>query len=281
MFHMLHMDENIIFVALVAVFLIFIIQKQPKLVAVIVLVILAYVVFKSRFTNPREFINYISNKITETFEPCGMNNQSYCGNEVGSNMTILPDILRSAPIGNNSINDLNKFILKPEDYEIDKRMKMGVALISIDEIIRAVPPLLDFKMFLEKVIKFTLGCKSDDPIQKDFLARKLRFKMTKIFYNAYNTVSDKSYPIQTYNELLYSEREFDDTLNIYVFLALDDDDTYKLSILQKEFHELNKKLNQFVIDKVNDISPNDYDITTSRLPQIDEPVGIYAYDNYY
>jgi len=273
------MDENIIFVALVAVFLIFIIQKQPKLVAVIVLVILAYVVFKSRFTNPREFINYITNKITETFEPCGMNNQAYCGNEVGSNMTILPDILRSAPVGNNSINDLNKFVLKPEDYEIDKRMKMGIKLISIDEIIRAVPPLLDYKMFLEKIIKFTLGCKSDDPIQKDFLARKLRFKMTKIFYNAYNTVNDKSYPIQTYNELLYSERDFDDTLNIYVFLALDDDDTYKLSILQKEFHELNKKLNQFVIDKVNDISPNDYDITSSRLPQIDEPLGIYAYGN--
>lgn len=273
------MDENIIFVTLLAVFLIFIIQKQPKLVAVIVLVILAYVVFKSRFTNPREFINYITNKITETFEPCGMNNQSYCGNEVGSNMTILPDILRSAPVGNNSINDLNKVALKAEDYEIDKRMKMGLRLISIDEIIAAVPVLLDLKMFLEKVIKFTLGCKSDDPIQKDFLARKLRFKMTKIFYNAYNTVNDKSYPIQTYNELLYSEREFDDTLNIYVFLALDDDDTYKLSILQKEFHELNKKLNQFVIDKVNDISPNDYDITTSILPQIDEPQGIYTYGN--
>lgn len=273
------MDENIIFVALVAVFLIFIIQKQPKLVAVIVLVILAYISFKSKFTNPREFINYISNKITETFEPCNMNNQSYCGDSVGSNMTILPDFLRSAPVGNNSINDLKKFILKPEDYQIDKRMKMGIRLISIDEIISAVPVLLDYKMFLEKVIKFTLGCKSDDPIQKDFLARKLRFKMTKIFYNAYNTVTDKSYPIQTYNELLYSEREFNDTLNIYVFLALDDDDTYRLSTLQNEFNELNKKLNQFVIDKVNDISPNDYNITTSRLPQIDEPLGIYSYDN--
>jgi hypothetical protein len=273
------MDENIIFVALIAVFLIFIIQKQPKIVAVIVLVILAYISFKSKFTNPREFINYISNKITETFEPCNMNNQAYCGDSVGSNMTILPDFLRSAPVGNNSINDLKKFILKPEDYQIDKRMKMGIRLISIDEIISAVPVLLDYKMFLEKVIKFTLGCKSDDPIQKDFLARKLRFKMTKIFYNAYNTVTDKSYPIQTYNELLYSEREFNDTLNIYVFLALDDDDTYRLSTLQKEFNKLNKKLNQFVIDKVNDISPNDYNITTSRLPQIDEPLGIYSYDN--
>lgn len=273
------MDENIIFVALVAVFLIFIIQKQPKLVAVIVLVILAYVAFKSRFTNPREFINYISNKITETFEPCNMNNQAYCGDSVGSNMTILSDFLRSAPVGNNSINDLNKFSLKLDDYQIDKRMEIGMGLIPIDEIISVVPILLDYKIFLEKVIKFTLGCKSDDPIQKDFLARKLRFKMTKIFYNAYNTVNNKSYPIQTYNELLYSEREFIDTLNIYVFLALDDDDTNRLTILQKEFIELNKQLNQFIIDKVNDISPNDYNFTTSRLPQIDEPLGIYTYDN--
>jgi hypothetical protein len=273
------MDENIIFVALVAVFLIFIIQKQPRLVAVIVFIILAYVIFKSRFTNPREFINYMSSKITETFESCSMNNQSYCGDSVGSNMTILPDILRSAPIGNNSINDVNTMILKAEDYQIDKRMKMGIQQITIDDLIAAVPVLLDYKMYLEKVIKFTLGCKSDYSIQKDFLAKKLRFKMTKIFYNAYNTVTDKKYPIQTYNELLYSERDFNDTLNIYVFLALDDDDTYKLSNLQKEFHELNRKLNQFVIDKVNDISPNDYNITSSRLPQIDEPQGINAYNN--
>lgn len=273
------MDENIIFITLITVFLIFIIQKQPRLVAVIVLIILVYIIFKSNFTNPQEFINYISNKISETFEPCGINNQSYCGNEVSSNMSILPDILRSSSITKNYANDINKIILKPEDYQIDKRMRMGLKLISIDEIISDVPILLNYKILLEKVIKFTLGCKSDDNIQKDFLARKLRFKMTKIFYNAYNTINENRYPIQTYNELLYSQRDFDDTLNIYVFLSLDNDDTYKLSILQKEFHELNTKLNQFIIDKINDISPNDYNITTSILPQINEPQGIYVYDN--
>ncbi len=274
------MDENIIFVALLIIFLVFIIQKQPKLVAIIVLIILAYLIFKSRFTNPREFINYVSNKVTETFEPCSMNNQAYCGEEVGSNMTILPDMLRSAPIGNNSINNMSKIVLKPEDYQIDKRLKIGMGLekLTIDEIIAAVPPLLDYKIYLEKIVKFTLGCKTDDPVQKDFLAKKLRFKMTKIFYNAYNTVNDKSYPINNYNELLYSEREFNDTLDIFVFLALNEDDTYKLSILQKEFKELNKKLNQFVIDKVNSITANDYDITSSRLPELDEPQGVNAYD---
>lgn len=273
------MDENLVFVALIAIFLIFIIQKQPKLVAVIVIIILAYIIFKSRFTNPKEFINYCTNKITETFEPCNMNNQSYCGNSTGSNMTILPDILRTSAIRSGS----NSITLMPEDYTIDKRMQLGAggAAITIDTIIAAIPPLLDYKLYLEKVIKFTLGCKSDDSIQKDFLARKLRFKMTKIFYNAYNTVSDKKYPIQTYNELLFAEREFDDTLNIYVFLALDDDDTYKLSLIQIEFQTLNTKLNQFIIDKVNDILPNDYDITTSILPHINDPIGIDSYtDNY-
>ena len=270
------MDENLIFITLVVIFIVFITQKYPRLVAIIILVILAYMIFKTRFTNPKDFINYLTSRITEAFEPCSMNNQSYCGSEVGSNMTILPDFLRSAPIGNNSINDLSKIILKPEDYQIDKRLKMGIQQITLDDIIKAVPPLMDYKYYLEKVIKFTIQIKTDDVIQKDFLARKLRFKMTHIFYNAYNTITDKSYPIQTYNKLLFSEREFDDTINIFVFLGMNDNDIYNLSLLQKEFTELNKKLNQFIIDKVNDISPNDYDITSSRLPQIDEPIGIQA-----
>jgi len=273
------MDENIIFIALIVILAVFITQKYPRLVAVSILIILAYVIFKSRFTNPRDFLNYLSSRITETFEACNMNNQSYCGSDVGSNMTILPDFLRTAPVGNNSINDMSKITLKPEDYQIDKRLKMGVRQITLDDIIKAVPSLLDYKYYLEKVIKFTLQIKTDDVIQKDFLARKLRFKMTHIFYDAYNTITDKSYPIQTYNKLLYSEREFDDTLNIFVFLGMNDDDNYKLSLLQKEFKELNKKLNQFVIDKVNDLSPNDYDITSSGLPQIDEPLGIDLYNS--
>jgi hypothetical protein len=271
------MDENIIFIILIVILIVFIVQKYPRLVAIIILVILAYIIFKSRFSNPRDLINYISSRITEAFEPCTMNNQSYCGSEVGSNMTILPDFLRSGPVGSNSVNDKNKIVLKPEDYQIDKRLKMGVKQITMDEILNAVPVLVEYKYYLERVIKFTLQIGTDDNIQKDYLARKLRFKMTHIFYDAYNTIIDKSYPIQSYNKMLYSEREFDDTLNIFIFLGMNGDDNYKLSQLQKEFKELNRKLNQFVIDKVNDVSPNDYDITSSRLPQIDEPVGIDMY----
>ena len=194
-------------------------------------------------------------------------------------MTFLPDSIRSAPPSNN-INNIVNVSLKVEDYKIDKRMKVGVRDITVDEMIASVPPLLDYKMYLEKIVKFVLGVKSDDPIQKDFLAKKLRHKMTMIFYNAYNTVNEKSYPINTYNDLLYAEREFDDTLNIFIFLGMNESDTYTLSLLQKEFKDLNNKLNEFVIEKVNDILPNDYDITTSFLPTKDEPEGISTMDYY-
>jgi hypothetical protein len=271
------MDENIIFITLIVILSVFIVQKYPRLVAIVILVILGYIIFKSRFTNPRDLINYVSSKIMETFEPCSINNQVYCGDTVGSNMTILPDFLRTGPIGSNTINNMSKITLKPEDYQIDKRLKMGIKQITLDDIIQTIPPLLDYKIYLDKVIKFTLQITTDNVIQKDFLARKLRFKIIHIFYNAYNTITDKSYPLQSYNKLLYSEREFDDTLNIFVFLGMNDNDNYKLSLLQKEFKELNKKLNQFIIDKINDISPNDYDITTSRLPEQNEPLGFDLY----
>ena len=272
-------DENLIFVALIIVFVIFLVNKQPKLFAIIVFISLFYYIYKSRFTNPREFIEFIRNKFTEGFEPCSMMNMAYCGGDYGSsNMTFLPDSIRSAPI--NNINNLDNVSLKATDYQIDKRMKVGVRDITIDEMIASVPPLLDYKMYLEKIVKFVLGVTSDDPIQKDFLAKKLRHKMTMIFYNAYNTVNEKSYPINTYNDLLYAEREFDDTLNIFIFLGMNESDSYTLSLLQKEFKDLNNKLNEFIIEKVNDILPNDYDITTSFLPAKDEPIGISTMDYY-
>ena len=283
-------DENLIFVSLIIIFIIFIVNKHPKLVAIVVFIILFYYIYKSRFTNPREFIEYVKNKITEGFEPCSSSNLAYCGGiSGGSNMTFLPDSLRSSASSdnsnpnnnpNNNINNLNNVMLKPEDYQIDKRMKMGIKDITVEEMIASVPPLLDYKMYLEKIVRFVLGVKSDDPIQKDFLAKKLRHKMSLIFFNAYNAVNEKSYPINTYNDLLYTERGFDDTLNIFVFLGMNENDTYKLSLLQKEFKDLNNKLNEFVIEKVNDILPNDYDITTSFLPKKDEPLGISTMDYY-
>ena len=211
-------DENLIFVSLITIFIVFIVYKQPYLVSIIALIAIFYCLYKSRFTNPKEFFSYIKNKAYETFEPCTSGNLAYCGSEsTNSNMTFLPDIMRSSPVDKqlNKINNMDKVQLKPEDYQIDRRLKFGIATITVDEIIAVVPPLIDYKIYLEKVIKYIIGIQTDDIIQQDFLAKKICNKMTKLFYNAYNTINDKIYPINTYNELLYSEREFNDTLNIF------------------------------------------------------------------
>ena len=71
-------DENLVFIILVTVFVIFIVNKQPKLVATICLVLILYVLYKRNFTNPREFTTFIQNKVKETFQPCSINNMSYC-----------------------------------------------------------------------------------------------------------------------------------------------------------------------------------------------------------
>ena len=273
-------DENLIFVSLVTIFIVFIIYKQPYLICIIALTTIFYCLYKQRFTNPKDFIEFMKNKAIESFEPCNRGNLSYCGTDTtNSNMTFLPEIMRSAP-PTNKINSMESIKLKAEDYQIDRRLKLGVEIITIDEIIEAVPPLIDHKFYLDKLIKYIILIETDDNIQKDFLARKICNKMTKIFYSAYNTVTNNNYPINTYNELIYAEREFNDTINIFVFLGMNEEDSNKLDDFQKEFKILNTKLNEFVIEKVNDISPNDYNITTSFLPQNDEPQGLSTLDHY-
>jgi len=275
-------DENLIFVALLTIFTIFIIYKKPVLVATLIAIIIVYCIYKNYFINPRDFISFITTKTKEAFEPCNSGNMAYCGNSrpLNNNMTFLPDIMRSME-PNPTYQNIMSSQLKAENYQIDRRLKFGATLITIDEIIKEIPILLDYKLYLEKMIKYIINIKTDDPIQKDFLARQICNKMSKIFYNAYNTISNKKYPINTYNELLYTQRGFDETLNIFVFLGMNDTDTKNLENLQKEFKELNYKLNEFVIEKVNNIMPNDYDITTSFLPHKDEPVGISVLDNYF
>lgn len=270
------LDENLIFITLVIVSLIFIIRKNPELIAILVLVYLAYRFYKVRFTNPREFIKWIQSQATEAFtsNPCTNDNQVYCGSDTNSDITFLPSYIRGMAAASDSINQSNSVNLKLEDYQIDKRLKMrlGSKDISIETMIATIPVLLDYKLFQEKIIRFTLGIKTDDPIQRNFLARKLQVKMAKIFFNAYNTVNEKIYPMQSYNELLLAEREFDDTLNIFIFLGLDDTTNYTLAELQKEFADLNKKLNGYVGAKVNEVSPSDYNMYYNKIPETYEPI---------
>lgn len=268
------MDTNIIFVALIIIFLIFIIQKYTKIVIISVLIYIGYIIFKSKFINPRALILYFTNKITEIFNL--FNSKDSDGNN-GNNINY--ELECSNDNENNTLqnaiqnkkNNTNTIVLKCDDYYLDKKHKING--VSIDEIILQIPVLLDYKLYFEKVIRFTLNFKTDvnDLIQKDFIAKTLRNKMTVIFHYAYNTFTNTKYPIQNYNELLIAENEFNDTLNTFVFLDLNENDNNNLNNLKKKFVELNNNLKQFIINKVNDIKPTDYNITTSILPQIYEP----------
>ena len=130
-------DENLIFISLITIFIIFIIKKQPYLVGTIIIIIIFYYLYKGRFTNPKDFLSFITNKTREAFEPScnGGENSAYCGNDTStnSNMTFLPEIMRSAQPSNN-INSKESIVLSIDDYKIDKRFKFSGSQISIDEI---------------------------------------------------------------------------------------------------------------------------------------------------
>ena len=269
------MDTNIIFVALIIIFLIFIIQTYTRIVIISVLIFIGYVIFKSRFINPRSLILYFTNKITEIFK---LSNTTDSEGNNGNNgnyeleCSNINNIIQNKKSNSNSNNIIHKtIVLKCDDYYLDKKHKIYGA--TIDEIILQIPVLLDYKLYFENIIKFTLNFKTDvnDLTQKDFIAKTLRDKMSVIFHYAYNTVTNTKYPIQNYNELLIAENEFNDTLNTFVFLDLNENDNNNLNNLKKKFLELNNNLNQFIINKVNDIKLTDYNITTSILPQIYEP----------
>ena len=274
------MDTNIIFVALIIIFLIFIIQTYTRIVIISVLICIGYVIFKSRFINPRSLILYFTNKITEIFKLSNTTDSEGNNGNNGNNGNYELECSNSNNIiqnkksnsNSNSNNIIHKtIVLKCDDYYLDKKHKIYGA--TIDEIILQIPVLLDYKLYFENIIKFTLNFKTDvnDLTQKDFIAKTLRDKMSVIFHYAYNTFTNTKYPIQNYNELLIAENEFNDTLNTFVFLDLNENDNNNLNNLKKKFLELNNNLNQFIINKVNDIKLTDYNITTSILPQIYEP----------
>ena len=272
------MDTNIIFVALIIIFLIFIIQTYTRIVIISVLICIGYVIFKSRFINPRSLILYFTNKITEIFKLSNTTDSEGNNSNNGNNgnyeleCSNINNIIQNKKSNSNSNNIIHKtIVLKCDDYYLDKKHKIYGA--TIDEIILQIPVLLDYKLYFENIIKFTLNFKTDvnDLTQKDFIAKTLRDKMSVIFHYAYNTFTNTKYPIQNYNELLIAENEFNDTLNTFVFLDLNENDNNNLNNLKKKFLELNNNLNQFIINKVNDIKLTDYNITTSILPQIYEP----------
>ena len=241
------MDTNIIFVALIIIFLIFIIQKFTRIVIISILIYIGYVIFKSKFINPRALILYLTNKITEIFnifntkdnDSNNGNNSNYdleCSNENENNtiQNTIQNAIQNKKNNTHTHTNTNTIVLKCDDYYLDKKHKING--VSIDEIILQIPVLLDYKLYFEKVIRFTLNFKTDvhDLIQKDFIAKSMRDKMSVIFHYAYNTFTNTKYPIQNYNELLIAENEFNDTLNTFVFLDLNENDNNNLNNLKKK-----------------------------------------------
>ena len=261
------MDANIIFVALIIIIFLYIIQKYPILVIVSILVYIGYIIFKTRFINPKDCINYCVNKITETFNTPYNTGDNHIDTNINS-LSVEACGLNVLPL--TSLNN-STVTLKYDIYYLNTSFSIGDKYITINEIVSHIPILLDYKLYFEQIIKFTLNCNSIDIIQKDFLANKLRYKMTLILTNAYTTIIDDIYAIHSYNELLKANSEFVDTLNIFTFLSLNDNDTHRFEILQTNIIELNKKLIQFIIDKVNNKSINNYNVTTTILPQYNDP----------
>ena len=82
--------------------LLIIVNKQPKLIATISLIIILYYFYKLKFTNTKEFFTFIKTKIKEGFEPCSSNNIGYCDNITDAGIRAVVSgcpLLRSLNIG--------------------------------------------------------------------------------------------------------------------------------------------------------------------------------------
>ena len=153
--------------------------------------------------------------------------------------------------------------------------------ITINNIILKIPLLLDYKLYLDDVIQFTINYFSNasnsiPSITYNDIAYAIKSKMVNIFKMAYITITDNTYASHSYTELLYAENEFNDALNMFDFLTLSSSihTVNTIGMFKTRITDLNNKLNQYIIDKVNDIAiTQSYNITTSILPQLNEPIG--------
>ena len=204
------------------------------------------------------------------FTPCSITNKGYCP-DGDSDYTFMPDILRAGKANDVTIQN------RPFNLKLDKSTPVNNKM-TVGEVLLTVPELQDFKIFLDKVHNYTSRVITDNHIQLAFLSNKLNNKMLKIFYTTYEVTKNTTIPAQQYNELLMAQRAFTDTLNIFVFVSMNDEFLYKLNELKDEYNDLCKKLNTSIIQQINSIDPDDYHIASGRLPLIDEPVGINLYD---
>jgi hypothetical protein len=222
-----------------------------------------------RFTSPRDFISQFMNKGIELFSPCSLNNPAYCEAK-NSDWTFLPEIMRSGE---------KKIISESNDVFIANRLSPNTVLgtmsgngVSMSSIMNNVPMLSEFKVFLDKVIKFIKDLPNDDSMQKEFLMNKIQNKMAQVMLTANVAATDMTLPENNYNELLFAQHDFDSTLDIVSFITLDDIVSENLTNLHKEWESLCLRLNKFIVNKVNDVKPEDYNILSGRLPDVGEPI---------
>ena len=266
------MNTNLLFVILLVSVIIFIVKHNLYLALLFVSIIMVYCWYLPRFSTPRDFLNKVSTSVTELFSPCS--NSAYCEDK-DSDWTFLPEIMRSGE---------RKIISDPDnDSFLKNRLTTSTQLgsltsnsVSLANVMNNIPILSEFKIFLDKVTKFIKDLPNDDPYQKEFLMNKLQNKMAQVMLTANIAITDMTLPENNFNEVLFAQRDFDSTLDIVGFITLDDITTYNLTQLHKEWSELCLRLNKFIITKVNDIKPDDYNILSGRLPDVNEPIAANA-----
>ena len=270
------MNQNLLFVIFLVLAISFIVQRNIYFTVIIVIVSLTYILFSAKYANPREFIEAITKSGKELFSPCSISNPQYC-EQADSNWTFLPQIFRS---GENKIKaESSDTVLGIETNErLSQNARIGTYQIPVSQIMSRIPVLQEFKIYLDKVVKFLQGIVTDDQFQREFLINKLQNKMTVIFYAANQVLMEPILPENNYNGLLATERDFATNFNIVSFITLDENVNRELVELQREFNDLCRKLNQFVVDNVNNINPDDYNILSGRLPNVDEPIAANSLD---
>lgn len=263
------MNTNLLFIILLITIIIFIAKQNIYLFLGILGVIIVYCWYIPRFTSPRDFLNKLTNNVTELFSPCSSNNPAYCESK-NSDWTFLPEIMRS---GENKIKTESNDVFLANRLNPNSRLgTLTSNNVSMSSIMNNVQILTEFKVFLDKVTTFIINLPSDDKIQKEFLINKIQNKMAQVMLTANIAVTDMTLPQNNYNELLFAERDLESTLDIIGFLTQDYEINNKLKELQNEWSNLTLKLNKFIINKVNDISPEDYNILSGRLPDVNEPL---------
>ncbi len=266
------MNINLIFVILLVSIIIFIVRHNLYLALLMLGIIVVYSWYAPRFSTPRDFLNKVSTSVTELFSPCS--NSAYCEDK-DSDWTFLPEIMRSGEKKISSNPDNDSF-LKNRLNTSTQLGSLSNTSVSMSSIMNNVPILSEFKIFLDKVITFIKNLPNDDVYQKEFLINKLQNKMAQVMLTANIAVTDMTLPENNYNEVLFAQRDFDSTMDIVGFITQDDTISFKLQQLHKEWSELCLRLNKFIISKVNDVKPEDYNILSGRLPDANEPIAANA-----